>query len=112
MIELYIVGFITFCVFAVAFYQSYRDKARWNRITSGMSLFGEREDIPPLVLEGTTFQPHERRVLIIWANLRHTAFETVTEARRIIEKEAASGSDRAKGARIFAWDGETWRQRK
>ena len=48
MIELSIAGVITLLVFALAFYQSHRDKARWNRISSGMSLFGAREDIPPL----------------------------------------------------------------
>jgi hypothetical protein len=112
MIELYIAGFITLCVFALAFYQSYRDKARWNRISSGMSLFGEREDIPPLVLEGTTFEPHEKRVILIWPDQKQSTYETVSEAIRRIEKERNAGKDRARGARIFAWDGESWRQRK
>lgn len=110
--EIIFFGFIALCVFAAAFYQSYRDKVRWRRIVSGMSLFGEREEIPPLVVDGATYEPHERRVLIIWGNLKHTALETVTEAKRKIEKESESGASRARGARIFAWDGDHWKQRK
>ncbi len=109
MIELYILGFITFVIFAVAFYQSFRDKARWNRISSGMSLFGEREDIPPLELDGATYQPHERRVIIIWGNLRHTAVETVTDAKKkdrkrkqIEQRSRARGEDICLGRRNLA----------
>jgi hypothetical protein len=112
MIELCIAGVVTLGIFALVFYQSYRDKARWNRISSGMSLFGERENIPPLKLEGATFEPHERRVLIIWSDRGQTSFETVSEAIRRIDKERQSRKARAEGARIFAWDGESWRQRK
>ena len=111
MKELCVASLITVCVFAVAFYQSYRDKQRWQRITSGMSLFGEREDIPPLLLDGASFDSHERRVMVIWGNLKQSSFDTVSEARTKVEKERGSGKARAKGARIFAWDGEIWQRR-
>jgi hypothetical protein len=75
-----------------------------------MSLFGERENIPPLVLEGRSFEPHERRVLIIWGNLEHTGYETMHDAKIAFEK--SQGRERSKGARFFAWDGENWKQRK
>ncbi|HEX3797823.1 MAG TPA: hypothetical protein VH413_03910 [Verrucomicrobiae bacterium] len=112
MIELCIAGFITVIIFLLVFYQNYRDKARWRRISSGMSLFGDRENIPPLELEGNVFEPHEKRVLIIWSDNSQTAFETVSEAIRRIDKERTNKKARAGHARIFAWDGESWRQRK
>jgi hypothetical protein len=112
MLELIIIGFIALCCFAAVFYQSYRDRQRWKRISSGMSLFGEREDIPPLQLEGGTFDAHERRVLVIWGDRQQSSFETVSDARRRIEQEDGRGKTRAREARIFAWDGESWRQRR
>jgi hypothetical protein len=112
MLELIIFGGLALCVFAAVFYQSYRDKERWNRISSGMSLFGDRQDIPPLELEGNTFDPHEHRVLIIWGDRKPTPFDTVSDAIRRIEKESGSSGGKAKNARIFAWDGESWKQRK
>lgn len=112
MKELIIFGLIALCVFAAVFYQSYRDKQRWKRIASGMSLFGEREDIPPLELEGDTFDAHERRVLVIWGNRQQSSFETVSDAKRRIEEESGSGKSRAEAARIFAWDGGSWKQRR
>ena len=112
MKELIIFGLIALCGFGVAFYQSYRDKQRWNRISSGMSLFGEREDIPPLQLEGATYDPHERRVLVIWNNNQQSSFETVSDAIRKIDQDNEGKKPRAKDARIFAWDGESWKQRK
>jgi hypothetical protein len=112
MLELIIFGGLALIVFAAVFYQSYRDKERWNRISSGMSLFGERQDIPPLELEGTTFDAHEHRVLIIWSNRKPASYDTVSDALRRIEKEAATRGSKAQNARIFAWDGESWKQRK
>jgi hypothetical protein len=112
MTELIIIGLIALCGFAAAFYQSYRDKQRWKRISSGMSLFGERADIPPLELEGDRFDAHERRVLVIWGNRQQSSFETVSDARRKIEQDGESGKARARDARIFAWDGESWKQRR
>ena len=110
MIELIFAAVITLGIFGLVYYQSFRDTQRWKRITSGMSLFGERENIPPLQLEGRSFEPHERRVLIIWGNLDHTGYETMHDAKIAYEKFA--GRERAVGARFFAWDGESWRQRK
>jgi hypothetical protein len=110
MPELIVLGIIALIVFATMYYQSYRDKARWQRIASGMSLFGERENIPPLVLEGVTFEPHEKRVLLIWGDQKKTSFNTVSEAIRRIER--ARGSTKAQNARVFAWDGESWKQRR
>jgi len=112
MIELIIFGLVALCGFAVVFYQSYRDKERWKRIASGMSLFGEREDIPPLALEGDTYDAHERRVLVVWGNRQQSSFETVSDAKRKIGQEDKSGKGRAREARIFAWDGESWKQRR
>ena len=112
MKELCITGFITICLFGFAFYQSYRDKQRWKRISSGMSLFGEREDIPPLELEGMSYEPNERRVMVIWTNQKIGRFETVSDALRRIETEVGAGKEWAKGARVFAWDGESWKQRR
>jgi len=109
MFELIIFGSVTLCVFAAAFYQSYRDKERWNRISSGMSLFGDREDIPPLVVDGVTFDPHERRVVVVWGDGKKASFETVSDALRRIEKERTA---KANAARVFAWDGESWKQRR
>lgn len=111
MKELCIAGGLAFCVFVAAFYQSYRDKQRWKRITEGMSLFGDRHDIPPLVLDGGTFEAHERNVLVIWGDLKPTAYYTMADARKVVEKERAAGARRVKGVRIFAWDGESWKQR-
>ena len=111
MKELITVGVITFCVFAALFYQSYRDKLRWKRISSGMSLFGDRQDIPPMVLDGRTYEANGRRVMIIWSDLSRTSYETVADAKARVEKDAQSRSSRAKSARIFAWDGESWKQR-
>jgi hypothetical protein len=110
MKELIFAVFVTLCLFGLVYYQTFRDRQRWKRIASGMSLFGERENIPPLVLEGRSFEPHERRVLIIWGNLDHTGYETMHDAKIAFEKSA--GKERSQGARFFAWDGESWKQRK
>jgi hypothetical protein len=110
MKELYLGVVITLLLFGVAYYQSFRDRQRWKRISSGMSLFGERENIPPLVLDGRSFEPHGRLVLIIWGNLDQTSYETMHDAKIALEKFQAK--ERSKGARFFAWDGETWKQRK
>lgn len=111
MKELLIVGVLAVVLFGVAYYQSYRDKRRWKRIVSGMSLFGDRPDIPPLVLDGMSFDSHDRRVMVIWANRKRSGFETVHDARQRVEREKLAGKALALGARIFAWDGESWKQR-
>jgi hypothetical protein len=111
MKELIIIGLVTFFVFGTAFYQSYRDKLRWRRISSGMSLFGDREDIPPLVLDDKSYEANGRRVMIIWHDAKRTSYETVADAKMRIEKEIRSRTPNAKDARIFAWDGESWKQR-
>ena len=110
MTELIVTGGIALLVFAILFYQAYQDKERWRRIVSGMSLFGSREDIPPLVLGGNSFEPHEKRVLLIWGNYKQTSFKTVSEAIQRLAKE----TDQVKlvDAKIFAWDGESWKQRR
>jgi hypothetical protein len=112
MNELLILGAITVCIFGVAYYQSYRDKLRWKRISSGMSLFGDRKDIPPLVVDGLRFDPHDRPVLVVWGDSKRNGFETVHDAKRQIERQNQAGKARAKAARIFAWDGESWNQKK
>lgn len=111
MNELLIMGAVTVLVFGVAFYQSYRDKLRWKRIASGMSLFGDRKDIPPLVLDGESFDAHERHVMVIWGDMKRNGFETVADARQRIERDVRAGKTAAKSARVFAWDGESWKQR-
>jgi hypothetical protein len=110
MKELIFAVVVTLCLFGLVYYQTFRDRQRWKRISSGMSLFGERENIPPLLLEGRSFEPHERRVLIIWGNLDHTGYETMHDARMAFEK--SDRKERSQGARFFAWDGESWKQRK
>jgi hypothetical protein len=111
MYALWIASVVTFGIFALAFYQNYRDQQRWKRIASGMSLFGDRQNIPPLVLNGVPFEPHERNVLVVWGNRKKSAFYTVSDAKKSIEKERAAGKERASDVRVFAWNGETWTQR-
>jgi hypothetical protein len=112
MTALIIVSAITLAVFIAVFYQSHRDQQRWKRISSGRSLFGDREDIPPLVVDGKTFEAHEQRVLVIWHDLKQTSFKTVSDARTRIDSLIDSGSTRAREARIFSWDGAAWQQRR
>ena len=111
MKELVVLGVLALVIFGAAYYQSIRDKLRWKRIVSGMSLFGDRQDIPPLVLDGVSFDSHDRRVLVIWANLTWTSFDTVYDARQRLERDTQAGKAGVKGARIFGWDGESWKQR-
>src|ERR1700756_5492583 len=111
MIALVLVVALVVCVFAVAYYQSYRDKQRWKRIESGMSLFGERPNIPPLVLDGQSFDSHDRHVMVVWGNLKRSGFDTVHDARLRLEREKKAGKAIANGARIFAWDRESWKQK-
>lgn len=112
MKELIVVGILALLVFGFAYYQSYRDKWRWKRISSGMSLFGDRKDIPPLVVDGVSFESNDRQVQVIWSDMKRTGFDTVFDARKRIERDIQSGRDSAKTARIFAWDGEGWKQRR
>lgn len=100
-------------LFGLAFYQSHRDQQRWKRLTAGKSPFRkeDRADIPPLTVDGLCFDSGRRPILVIWSNLKQTAFLTVPDARTQIEKEREAGSSKANGARIFAWDGESWKQR-
>lgn len=111
MKELLIVGALAVVLFTVAYYQSYRDKRRWKRIVSGMSLFGDRPNIPPLVLDGRSFDSHDRHVMVIWADRKRSAFETVHDARQRVEREKQAGKAMALGAMIYAWDGQSWKQR-
>lgn len=112
MKELIVVGIVALLLFGVAYYQSFRDKLRWKRISSGMSLFGDRKDIPPLIVDGVTFESTDRQVQVIWSDMKRTGFDTVFDARKRIERDINSGKDSAKSARIFAWDGEGWIQRR
>ena len=100
-------------VFGLAFYQSYRDKRRWKRLARGRNPFrkGELREIPPLTLDGLRFDSVTRPVLVIWGNLKQTGFLTVADARAQLERERLAGSSKANDARIFAWDGESWKQR-
>jgi len=100
-------------LFGLAFYQSHRDQQRWKRLSSGRNPFrkGERAEIPPLTVDDTRFDSVGRPVLVIWGNLKQTGFITVPDARAQVEKERKAGSSKANGARIFAWDGESWKQR-
>ncbi|SRR5579883_3235956 len=111
VLVLVLVGAFVICVFTAAYYQSYRDKQRWKRIESGRSLFGDRPEIPPLVLEGQSFDSHDRRVMVIWSNLKRSGFETVHDARRRLDRERGAGNSIADGARIFVWDGQSWQQK-
>ncbi len=110
MKELCVAIAITVMIFGLLYYQSFRDKMRWKRIVSGMSLFGARGNIPPLELEDRRFEPHERRVLIIWGNLDHTGYETMHDARLAFRR--FEEMEKARGARFYAWDGRSWTQRK
>ena len=112
MITLLIIIPVAICIFGVAFYQSYRDKQRWKRISSGMSLFGDRQDIPKLVVDGVPLESNDRPVQLIWGDKKRSGFETVFDARQRLERAEQSGKAAARGARIFAWDGEGWVQRK
>jgi hypothetical protein len=100
-------------LFGLAFYQSYRDNRRWKRLATGKNPFRKRErvDIPPLTVDGARFDSVNRPIIVIWGNLKQTTFLTVPDARVQIEKERQIGSPKANGARIFAWDGENWKQR-
>ena len=100
-------------LFGLAFYQSHRDKQRWKGLTTGKNPFRKRERvaIPPLTVDGVCFDSVSRPILVIWGNLKQTGFLTVPDARAQIEKERQAGSSKANGARIFAWDGESWKQR-
>jgi len=112
MTELCILSGIALCVFGFAFYQSHRDKQRWKRIASGKSLFGERNGLPALSVDGARFESKDRPVLVIWGNLKPSGFLTVQEARTRIQIQREAGNPNAKEARIFAWDGEGWKQRQ
>lgn len=112
MIELIIVAAIAIGIFGLVFYQSYRDKNRWKRIQSGESLFGDRENIPMLQVDGVSIGSRERPVVIVWSNGTSSPFHTVPDARLQIRKEAERKVTRANEARIFAWDGVEWKQRK
>jgi hypothetical protein len=100
-------------LFGLIFYQSYRDKQRWKRLKSGKNPFRKsaRREIPPLTVDGTRFVSVSRPIMVIWGNLKQSGFETVPDARAQVEKERQAGSPKANGARIFAWDGESWKQR-
>lgn len=100
-------------LFGLAFYQSYRDKRRWKRLTTGKNPFrkAERVHIPILTVDGVGHDCAGQPVLVIWGNLKQTGFLTVPDARARVEKERKAGSSKAVGARIFAWDGESWKQR-
>jgi hypothetical protein len=113
MIMLFATALTAVGLFGLAFYQSYRDKQRWKRLTTGKNPFRKREsvEIPPLTVDGDTFDSARRPVLVIWGNLKQTGFPTVPDARAQVEKERKLGSSKANGARIFAWDGESWVQR-
>lgn len=111
MKELVVFGIVAVVVFGAMYYQSFRDKLRWKRIVSGMSLFGERPDIPPLEVDGKTFESNDRRVLLIWSNMKRAGFDSVFDARQRLEQDRQAGKSTARGARIFAWDGESWKQR-
>lgn len=113
MIMLLVTILIAVGLFGLVFYQSYRDKRRWKRLATGKNPFRKREhaDIPPLAVDGVTFDSARRPVLVIWGNLKQTGFPTVPDARAQVEKERKAGSSKADGARIFAWDGESWQQR-
>jgi hypothetical protein len=112
MITLIVVAAIAVGIFGLVFYQSYRDENRWKRIQSGKSLFGAREEIPPLKVDGVVIGSRERPVVILWADGTSSPFDTVPDARHHIQKEKSRGVERGGEARIFAWDGVEWKQRK
>lgn len=98
-------------LFGAAFYQSQRDKKRWQRIVAGKSLLVERDWIPPLTLGGIDYDSLDKGVLVIWGNSKSTAFSKLRDARTQIQKQQLAGKSKAADARIFIWDGDTWNQR-
>jgi|GEM_PF-3814714 len=112
MIELIIVGVVALLIFAAVYYQGYRDSLRWKGIQSGKSLVEERDEIPPLELEGHKFNSHDRKVLVIWSDLTQSSCLTVGDGLNLIEREVGLNRPRSKGCRLFAWNGRTWQQRK
>ncbi len=112
MIELVVFGIIAILLFGVVYYQNYRDKSRWARIESGMSLFGDRSEVPNLEWEGHTFNSHNRKVLVVWNDLTQSTCGTVSDARIMIDKEAFHEKQRAANANIFVWDGKQWSKSK
>jgi hypothetical protein len=113
MITLILMIVIAVGLFGLVFYQSYRDKQRWKRLTAGKNPFRKSEyvEIPPLTVDGVRFDSVGRPILVIWGNLKQTGFLTVPDARAQVEKERQAGNSKANDARIFAWDGESWKQR-
>ena len=112
MIELIVVGVIAAVVFGMIYYQNYRDKARWQRIESGMSLFGDRNEVPLLELDGHKFNSHDRRVLVVWGDLTQSTSNNVADARGLLQREKTMGKSRVNGVRIFVWNGAEWVENK
>jgi hypothetical protein len=112
MIELIVMGVIASAIFGLIYYQNYRDKMRWQRIESGMSLFGDRTEVPLLELEGHKFNSHDRKVLVIWGDLTQSTSHNVTDARTVVQREKSMGKSRVDGVRIFVWNGSEWVQSK
>ena len=113
MIGLYVAIFIAAGLFGLVFYQSYRDRRRWKRLRSGKNPFRKsgRVEIPPLTVDGLSFDSVNRPILVVWGDAKQTGYQTVSDARAQVEKERQLGSPKANGARIFAWDGASWKQR-
>ena len=113
-IELLVIAFIGFGVVGAAYYQSGRDRRKWERALSGKRPppVSNEVEIPPLNVDGVSIDPHNRPVLVIWHDLRSARFYTNEDAIREIEREFFAGKPWAKGARMFVWRGVAWTQWK
>jgi hypothetical protein len=109
MEALIILALIAVGIFIAAFYQSHRDRKRWERIVQGKSLVVERDWIPPLELAGKEHDSGGKNVLVIWGDSKATAFSRLKDARVQVEKEQLAGKSRAVEAKLFVWDGDAWR---
>jgi hypothetical protein len=112
MIEFLVIAVIGFGVVGIVYWQSWRDKRKWEMALSGQRPppASDEAGIPPLNVDGLSVDPHNRPVLVLWNDLRPARFYTKGEAIQEIELEFFAGKPRAQAARLFVWRGGSWTQ--
>jgi hypothetical protein len=68
-------------------------------------------EIPPLILDDLRFESNGMPNLVIWGNLEVSRFMTFAGAKAAVSSQYYTKKDsRSLGARLFAWDGKSWKQ--
>lgn len=67
--------------------------------------------IPSLTLGGLRFESHDLPALVVWGDMQSTSYSTVQGAKTTVLMKFYNRKNlRARGAKLFSWDGKTWRQ--